>query len=85
VTQGGEWLGAALALPLAMLLACVSPRLRGSMARGLVVAPLPALCAALFASGASLKLPPLLLRLGLLLDTPGAFLAGSNGTPSWYA
>jgi formate hydrogenlyase subunit 3/multisubunit Na+/H+ antiporter MnhD subunit len=77
VTLGSAWLGASLALPLAMLLACLSKRLRGSMSRWLVVAPLPALGAALFASGTSLKLPPVLLGFALLLDKPGALLLGA--------
>jgi formate hydrogenlyase subunit 3/multisubunit Na+/H+ antiporter MnhD subunit len=89
VTQGGAWLAAALALPLAMLLGCLSPRRRSSMVRGLFVAPLPALCAALFASHASLKLPLLLLGIGLLLDTPGALMLGAASLlwigAGWYA
>jgi formate hydrogenlyase subunit 3/multisubunit Na+/H+ antiporter MnhD subunit len=89
VTQGGAWLTAALALPLAMLLGCLSPRLRASMAPGLVVAPVPGLCAALFASHASLQLPPLLLGIGLLLDTPGALILGAASLlwigAGWYA
>jgi formate hydrogenlyase subunit 3/multisubunit Na+/H+ antiporter MnhD subunit len=89
VTQEGAWLGAALALPFAMLIGCLSPRLRRSMVRGLLVAPLPALCAALFASHGSLKLPPLLLGIGLLLDTPGALILGAASLlwigAGWYA
>ena len=77
MTGASAWLGAALALPFAMLLACLSPRLRASMSHGLAVAPLPALCAALFAPGASLKLPPLLLGIEMQLDTPGAVLLGA--------
>ncbi|HET7880629.1 MAG TPA: complex I subunit 5 family protein [Acetobacteraceae bacterium] len=89
MTPGSAWLGASLALPLAMLLACLSGRWRASMSRGLVVAPLPALGAALFASGASLKLPPLLLGFALLLDTPAALLLGAASLlwvgAGWYA
>jgi formate hydrogenlyase subunit 3/multisubunit Na+/H+ antiporter MnhD subunit len=89
VTQASAWLAVALALPFAMLLGCLSPRLRGSMTRGLFLAPLPGLCAALFASHASLKLPPLLLGIGLQLDTPGALILGAASLlwigAGWYA
>ena len=82
-------LAAAPALPFAMLLGCLSPRLRASMARGLVIAPLPSLCAALFASHASLKLPPLLLGIVLQLDTPGALILGATSLlwicAGWYS
>jgi formate hydrogenlyase subunit 3/multisubunit Na+/H+ antiporter MnhD subunit len=72
-----------------MLLACLSPRVRASMSHGLVAAPLPALCAAVFASGTSLKLPPLLLGIEMLLDTPSALLLGAASLlwigAGWYA
>ena len=58
----GALLGAALGLPLAMLLACLSPRLRARMPALLALAPVPALAAALLASGGMLALPPVLLR-----------------------
>jgi formate hydrogenlyase subunit 3/multisubunit Na+/H+ antiporter MnhD subunit len=71
-------LAAALGLPLAMLLACLSQRLRAAMPGWLALAPLPALAAALLAPGTSLSLPPLLLRLRLALDLPGAVLLGTS-------
>ena len=87
--QGGAWLAAALALPFAMLLGCLAPRARASMSRGLVLAPLPALCAALFASHAPLQLPPLLLGIVLQLDTPGALILCATSLlwigAGWYA
>ncbi|MFL5282170.1 MAG: proton-conducting transporter membrane subunit [Rhodopila sp.] len=70
------WLGATLVVPLAMLLACISPEVRYRMTNWLALAAVPGLGAALFASGASLDLPPLLLRLRLALDGPGALLLG---------
>ena len=42
----------------------------------LALAPVPALAAALLASGGTLALPPVLLRIGLALDVPGALLLG---------
>ncbi|HET6197303.1 MAG TPA: complex I subunit 5 family protein [Acetobacteraceae bacterium] len=69
-------LGAALALPLAMLLACLSFRLRMRMATLLAFAPVPALAAALLASGGTLALPQALLGLRFVLDLPGALLLG---------
>jgi len=71
------WLGATLALPLLMLLACLSSVVRARMAGWLAIAPLPGLAAALFASDASLDLPPLLWRLRLSLDLPSAILLGT--------
>src|SRR4051794_28935986 len=70
------WLAATLVLPLAMLLLCLSPRLRYAMPGWLGVAPMPGLGAALFAPDASLDLPPVLLRLRLALDLPSAILLG---------
>ncbi|MGH7059286.1 MAG: complex I subunit 5 family protein [Stellaceae bacterium] len=72
---------AALALPLAMLAACVSPAARARMPPLLALAPAPALAAAFLApGGASLVLvllpPPL--RTTLTLDRPGAILLGST-------
>jgi formate hydrogenlyase subunit 3/multisubunit Na+/H+ antiporter MnhD subunit len=71
------WLGATVGVPLAMLLACVLPGVRYRMTNWLALAAVPGLGAALFASGASLDLPPLLLRLRLSLDGPGALLLGA--------
>jgi formate hydrogenlyase subunit 3/multisubunit Na+/H+ antiporter MnhD subunit len=76
VTGAGALLGAALGLPLVMLLACLSPGLRARMPALLAVAPVPALAAALVAPGGTLVLPPVLLRIRLALDVPGALLLG---------
>jgi formate hydrogenlyase subunit 3/multisubunit Na+/H+ antiporter MnhD subunit len=73
----GALLAGALALPIAMLLACLSERLRERMPDWLAVAPIPALAAALFGSGRGLDLPPLLLRIRLALDLPAALLLGA--------
>jgi multicomponent Na+:H+ antiporter subunit A len=69
-------LGLALALPLGMLLACLSQRLRARMPGWLAVAPVPAFAAALLAPGGTLQLPQLLLGVRLELDAPGAILLG---------
>jgi NADH:ubiquinone oxidoreductase subunit 2 (subunit N) len=76
MTVAGALLGVALGLPLAMLLACLSPRLKARMPALLALAPVPALAAALLASGGMLELPPVLLGLSLALDVPGAMLLG---------
>ena len=76
MTGAGALLGAALGLPLVMLLACLSPRLKARMPALLALAPVPALAAALLASGGTLALPPVLLRIRLALDVPGALLLG---------
>lgn len=69
---------AAIAAPVAMLLACLSRAARARMPALLVLAPLPALAAALFASaGAPLVLFPSPLRMTLTLDRPGAILLGA--------
>lgn len=72
-------LGLTIVLPLVLALACLSPRVRDGAVRWLVVAPLPGLAAALFAQGTELDLPPVLLRLRLALDQPGAILLGAAG------
>ncbi len=69
---------AVLALPMALLAACLSQRLRGLMPWLLPLAPLPGIAAALLAVGAA----PLRLGQGswapvLLLDLPGAVLLGT--------
>ncbi len=69
-------LGAALGLPLAMLVACLSSRLRALMPALLAIAPVPALAAALLAVDRALALPQVLLRLRFALDVPGALLLG---------
>ena len=63
--------------PLLLLLACIIPQVRLRMLGVLVLAPLPALAAALYAAGA----PPVVLDLPgmpltLALDIPGALLLG---------
>lgn len=67
-----------MALPLAMLAACIWPQPRGRMAGLLPLAPIPALLAALFASGGPpLTLPWQLLRASLSLDPVSAVLLGA--------
>jgi formate hydrogenlyase subunit 3/multisubunit Na+/H+ antiporter MnhD subunit len=70
-------LAAALALPIAMLAACLSRTARTRMPALLGLAPLPALAAALLApTGSMLVLPDALLGLTFALDPPGAMLLG---------
>jgi multicomponent Na+:H+ antiporter subunit A len=77
MTMGATLLAASLAVPLAMLLACVSRRARDRMPMLLALAPLPALAAALLApAGATLVLPEPPFRMTLALDVPGAMLLG---------
>ena len=67
----------ALATPLAMLLACVSQRLRDRIPSALALAPAPALVAALLApAGTTLVLPEPPFRMTLALDVSGAMLLG---------
>ena len=71
------WLGAVLALPLALLAACLSARIRQMMPWLLPIAPFPGMVAALLAVNAS----PLTIGRGgvslvLELDLPGAILLG---------
>jgi formate hydrogenlyase subunit 3/multisubunit Na+/H+ antiporter MnhD subunit len=67
---------ATLALPVALLLACLSPSLQARVPDLLALAPLPALAAALLAAGG----PPLVLdhtrQVALALDPPAAMLLG---------
>jgi formate hydrogenlyase subunit 3/multisubunit Na+/H+ antiporter MnhD subunit len=66
------------ATPLAMLIACVSRRLRHRMPALLAFAPVPALAAAVLApGGAPLVLLPPPFRVILALDRPGAALLGT--------
>jgi formate hydrogenlyase subunit 3/multisubunit Na+/H+ antiporter MnhD subunit len=84
-TNEGTLLVIALALPLAMLCACVSKQLRHLMPSLLVLAPLPALAAAcLEADGSTVTFSPALLGLTLILDRPGAMLLGV-GALLWTA
>ena len=75
--SSGMLVGGALALPLALLVACLSRRLRAWMPALLPVAPLPAIAAALLAADT----PPLVIgasgyALVLELDFTGAVLLG---------
>jgi multicomponent Na+:H+ antiporter subunit A len=78
VTAAKAWLFIALAAPLAMLLACVSRRVRDRMPSLLALAPAPALVAALLVpAGTTLVLPEPPFRMTLALDVPGAILLGA--------
>jgi multicomponent Na+:H+ antiporter subunit A len=75
--NAGTLLVMALALPLAMLCACLSGWLRNRMHLVLALAPLSALAAACFEdNGSTVVFPQALLGLTLALDTPGAMLIG---------
>src|SRR6476659_3263086 len=75
----GTLLVIALATPLALLAACLWKRARQRMPSLLVLAPLPALAAAwLVADGTTVVLPPSLLGLTFVLDTPGAMLLAAG-------
>ncbi len=80
--NSGMLIAATLILPLAMLAACVSQRLRDCMPALLVFAPLPAIAAALQefrgSNGTILVLPKALLGLTFELDRPGAMLLGAS-------
>jgi formate hydrogenlyase subunit 3/multisubunit Na+/H+ antiporter MnhD subunit len=80
--NSGMLIAATLILPLAMLAACVSQRLRDCMTALLVFAPLPAIAAALQEfqgrNGTILVLPKALLGLTFELDRPGAMLLGAS-------
>jgi len=70
-------LAGSLAVPVAVLLACVFRRARHHMPSLLALAPLPALAAALLVSpGTMLVLPEPPFRMTLALDAPGAMLLG---------
>ena len=77
MSGAGLLLVATLAVPVGMLLACLSRRVRERMSTFLGLAPLPGLAAALLAAGG----PPLVLdeagrQFTLALDPPGAILLG---------
>ena len=77
MTVTGALLFAALSVPVAMLLACVSRRARDRMPSLLALAPVPALVAGLLApAGTTLVLPEPPFRMTLVLDVPGAMLLG---------
>jgi formate hydrogenlyase subunit 3/multisubunit Na+/H+ antiporter MnhD subunit len=78
MTAGASLPAASLAAPLAMLLACVSRRVRDRVPALLALAPLPALASALLApDGAMLVLPEPPFRMTLALDLPGRMLLGA--------
>ncbi|MGE3873112.1 MAG: complex I subunit 5 family protein [Parvibaculaceae bacterium] len=72
----GMLLSASLMLPLAMAACCISGRFRARAASLLVLAPLPALLAALLVPDGTAVFFPQPLRLTLVLDRPGAILLG---------
>jgi len=77
VTIAKALLAAALAVPLAMLLACATRRARDHVPSLLALAPLPALVAAMLAAdGTTLVLPEPPFRMILAVDAPGAMLLG---------
>ena len=74
----GTLLAATLLLPLGLLAACLSRRVRERMPSLLAIAPLPALAAALLAvGGPPLVRTPAFLHVTLALDLPGAMLLGT--------
>ncbi|MFY9835749.1 MAG: proton-conducting transporter membrane subunit, partial [Xanthobacteraceae bacterium] len=79
MTSSGALLAITLAVPLAMLAACVSQRSRNYMPALLAFAPLPAVAAALNEfGGTTLVLPRALLGLTFVLDRSGAMLLGAS-------
>ncbi len=75
---GPVLLVASLALPFAMLLACLSPQLRARVPSLLVLAPLPGLAAALLAFAGEISVClPAPVRMKLVLDPPAAILLGT--------
>src|SRR5207342_849865 len=75
----GTLLVIALATPLALLAACLWKWARQRMPSLLVLAPLPAFVAAwLVADGTTVVLPPSLLGLTFVVDTPGAMLLAAG-------
>ena len=71
------WIAAAIATPFALLLACLSARVRSRMALLLAFAPVPALLAALVGSmDVPLRIGKARFALVFALDRPGAVLLG---------
>ncbi len=71
------WIAAAIATPLALLLACLSARARARLPSLLAFAPLPALLAALLGSmDVPLRIGNARFALVFVLDAPGAMLLG---------
>ncbi len=70
-------LGAAIVVPLALLLGCASTRLRARLPVLLPFAPIPALAAAVFGTyGSSFEVGNAAFALAFALDRPGAMLLG---------
>ncbi|CAH1659190.1 complex I subunit 5 family protein [Chelatococcus asaccharovorans] len=72
----GLLLPASILLPLAMALFCLSRNFRAKVPFLIVIAPLPALLAAVFAPDGTVVFFPPPFRLSLVLDRPGAILLG---------
>ena len=73
--EAGTWLAIALLVPLGMLLTCISRPARTRMLPWLLLAPIPALAASLFAAEkGSLALGSARFHLTFALDLPGAIL-----------
>ncbi|CAH1662576.1 Formate hydrogenlyase subunit 3/multisubunit Na+/H+ antiporter MnhD subunit [Hyphomicrobiales bacterium] len=72
----GPLLVASILLPLAMAFCCLFAAFRAKVSYLLVVAPLPALLAALFAPDGTVVFFPSPFRISLVLDRPGAILLG---------
>lgn len=73
--EAGTWLAVALLVPLGMLLTCISRPARTRMLPWLLLAPIPALAASLFAADTgSLALGSARFHLTFALDLPGAIL-----------
>jgi multicomponent Na+:H+ antiporter subunit A len=78
LTTGEALLLATLAVPVAMLVACMFRRVSYWIPKLLAVAPLPGLAAALLApTGTMLVLPEPPFRMILVIDPPGAMLLGT--------
>jgi multicomponent Na+:H+ antiporter subunit A len=79
VTSAEVLLAATLALPIGLLAACLSRRVVEKAPVLVILAPLPALAAALtLPAGTALALPNALFGLTLVLDGPGAVLLGAS-------
>jgi formate hydrogenlyase subunit 3/multisubunit Na+/H+ antiporter MnhD subunit len=76
MTSSGFLLVATLAVPSAMLVACLHAGFYARVMKWLPLAPMPGLLAALFDRGDSIVIAPAPLRLTLALDQAGAMLLG---------
>jgi multicomponent Na+:H+ antiporter subunit A len=78
LTTGEALLLATLAVPVAMLVACMSRRVTDRIPKLLALAPVPGLAAAVIApTGTMLVLPEPPFRMILVIDPPGAILLGT--------